>query len=233
MIKQFSMFPIQCDNEEKYVKQAMNNLTKTSRTAKGVIDTTSSFGKAALISRINEGRVAELVAKNFESVIRQLYKKRYDNFNDPTQVGQLLDSINLQINLGITKTGVLLRVEDSSKFPYTKVEDIPLARDQFSKEFARKLSDSFADPIETAAWVEWRINRDHVYADGCGKTQRAFAALVLMRANLPLPIYEDPKIFFQFMPKTVPTPKEGSASYTSGEDFNRFLAYYRTTIPYH
>ncbi len=220
--------------KDDYVKQAMANLKKTSRTAGGTVDTSASKGKADKMAEgLTGGDAAAKATKNFEAVISQLYDQRDHNYSDPTRVQSLCDNVNKELNRGITKEGVLLRTDDSDKFPYAKVADIPLARQQFAEEFAKRLSDPNADPIETAAWVEWRVNRDHVYADGCGKTQRALAAIPLMRANLPLPNYPDPKKFFAMMPKTAPDPKQGPESYTNTEDYKKFLNWYRMKCPAH
>lgn len=218
--------------KDAYVAQAMANLKKTSRTASGTVDTSASKGKAGQMAEgLTGSDAAAHATKNFESVVGALFDQRDHDYSDPQRVQALCDNVNKELNRGITKEGVLLRTDDSDKFPYTKVADIPLARQQFAEEFAKRLSDPNADPIETAAWVEWRVNRDHVYADGVGKSQRALAALPLMRANLPLPNYDDPKKFFKFMPSTPPDPKKGPESYTEGEDYKRFLNYYRMKCP--
>lgn len=213
-----------------YVSVAMRNLAKTSRTAKGTVDTSASAGKADKMTGVTGAEASELATKNFEGVMRGLFELRGEDFSDPKTIMDLADNVNRKINQGITKEGVLLR-EDDSKFPYAKVADIPLARHQFAEEFARRLSDPSADPIETAAWVEWRVNIDHVYADGSGKTQRALAALPLMRANLPLPNYDDPKKFFKHMPTESPDPKKGPQSYTQGPEWDKYLRYYKMKVP--
>lgn len=218
--------------EDTYIKVAMKNLARTSRTAKGTVDASASAGKAEKMAEgVSGEQAAERATKNFEVVMRGLYRQRRDDFSDPRRLQVFCDNINRELNKGITKEGVLLRTDDSDKFPYTKVADMDLAREQFSQEFANRLNDPHADPIETAAWVEWRTNIDHVYADGCGKTQRALAALPLMRANLPLPNYDDPKKMFRYMPKTPIDPKEGPQAYTDRDDYRKFLNYYRMKCP--
>jgi hypothetical protein len=82
--------------------------------------------------------------------------------------------------------------------------------------------------VETAAWIEWRTNlTDHFWADGVGKTSKALAAWVLMRAGHPLPQYRSNKEFFQYASNKRYDPREGGQSYL-GPEWERFLAYYRT-----
>lgn len=217
--------------EEAYVSQATGNLAKTSRTAGGTVDTSASAGKAEKMANVIGEQAAQLTKNNFKDVIHQLYRQRGEDFSSPERVLSLCDSVNREINHGITKEGALLRTDDPDEFPYTKVSDLSLARKQFSEEFAKRLSDPHADPIETAAWVEWRVNIDHAYADGCGRTQRALAAIPLMRANLPLPNYDDPKKTFGYFPKTPIDPKQGGKAYTERDDYKKFLKYYRMKNP--
>jgi predicted ABC-type ATPase len=220
------------EGEKSYVDQAMVNLAKTSRTASGVVDTSASKEKAGKTAEGLTGDVAaENAKKNFASVVRSLYYKAHDDsLKTPEGVAKTIDEVNAAINRGITKEGTLLRTDDSDKYPYTKVADLPLARKQFAEEFTKRLNDPEADPIETAAWAEWRINADHAYSDGCGKTQRAMAAIPLMKQGIPLPTYDDNKKFFAFFPKTPYDPKKGPETYTD-EHFQKFLRFYKGQIP--
>lgn len=215
---------------DEYVSQAMSNLKKTSRTAAGTVDTSASKEKAdKIVEGLTGEQAAAHAANNFEQTIRQLHNRRNEQFT-PESALELADSVNRQINKGITKEGVLLRTDDSPKFPYTKVEHMQVARRQFAEELAKRLNDPNADPVETAAWIEWRTNLDHVYADGVGKTMRALAALPLMKAGLPLPNYGPNKEYFRYSPPTPYNPHDGADAYRDA-DFHRFLNYYRKLMP--
>lgn len=218
--------------EQQYVERAMKNLKATSRTASGTVDTSASPGKAGqMAAGLTGDKAADLATHNFEGVIRDLYKLKDNDFSSPQKCLKLSDDVNAKLNHGITAPGVLLRKEDSTKFPYTKMADLPAARQQFAHEFAQRMSDPKADPIETAAWVEWRTNIDHAYADGVGKTQRALAAVPLMRANLPLPNYPDPKKWFKLMPKEPIHDAAGDGKAYLGPEWEKYLTAYRMKNP--
>lgn len=216
--------------EAAYIDQAMANLRATSRTAAGVVDTSASAGKAAQMA---EGLTPETAARaavdNFEAAIRDIYRRR-DEFASmsPAGLADAADEIALTINRGILREGALYRADDSKKFPYTAVADLRLAREQFFAELSRRLRDPAADPVETAAFIEWRANLgDHFWADGVGKTSKALAAIPLMRAGMPLPKYRANKEFFSFSRSAPADPKKGPGDYL-GPEYERFVAYYRT-----
>ena len=222
------------EQEEDYVKQAMRNLSNTSRTAAGVVDTSASAGKAAQMA---EGLTGESAAKaatsNFESVIRGLFRERNAIAQmDPNELADRIDRIALDINAGILKEGALYRQDDSDKYSYTLAESIPEARDQFAAELWERLNDKAADPVETAAWIEWRMNlTDHIYADGVGKTSKAVAYIPLMLADQPLPNYgTDRKAMFKYASDRRYDPAEGGETYLD-DKWAKFLAYYRGLMP--
>ena len=214
-------------DEEGYVGQAMGNLMKTSRTAQGVVDTSASAGKAEkIVSGLTGAQAAQHANKNFEEAIRTLYKKRNEPVT-PENAMQLADGVAATINRGIVKEGSLFRTDDSPKFPYTKAADLSLARKQFGEELARRLNDPKADPVETAAWIEWRANLcDHFWSDGVGKTSKSLAAIPLMRAGLPLPNYPDNKEFFAHESRKQYDPHLGGQTYLD-DSWKRFLDFYR------
>ena len=218
-------------SEADYVSQAMANLKKTSRTAGGVVDTSASKGKADKMANVSGAEAAEHANRNFEKVIKDVHASRNNEFKSPRQVSDFVDQVNKDVNKGIVKEGVLDRTDDSTKFPYTAAADLPLAKKQFSEEFAKRLNDPNADPVETAAWVEWRANlTDHFWADGVGKTAKALAALPLMKAGLPLPQYRDNKEFFAHSQRKAYDPKNGGDSYLDAS-WDKFHNYFRTLMP--
>jgi N12 class adenine-specific DNA methylase/predicted kinase/alkylhydroperoxidase family enzyme len=218
--------------EAAYVEQGMANLKATSRTAAGIVDISASVGKAGQMA---EGLTGDLAARsaveNFQGVISDIYRRREQMaLLKPSELAKELDKIALAINRGILKEGALYREDDSDKFPYTRVADLPAAYKQFSEELAARLDDENADPVETAAWIEWRTNMtDHVWADGVGKTSKALAAIPLMRAGLSLPRYRANKEYFAFSQKAPVDPSAGGQAYL-GQEWQKFLAYYRTLM---
>lgn len=216
-----------------YVDQAMANLKKTSRTAGGVVDVSASKEKAGkIVDGLTGDQAATAATNNFRTAVESVYKAaKDDSLTRHTAVNDFSDKLNQQINAGITKAGVLLRTDDSPKYPYTLVEHLPLARKQFAEEFAARLRDPNADPVETAAWVEWRVNlTDHAYADGVGKTSKALAMIPLMRAGLKLPNYPDNKEFFKHASRNRYDPNNGPDSYLD-DAYDKFVDYYRSLMP--
>lgn len=218
-------------SKEHYLQQAMSNLEKTSRTAKGVVDTSASAGKAEKMAVGSGEQAAKLANDNFRHVIGQLHDAKHESFANHEDVMHFADTVNKTLGHGIMKEGVLERTDDSSKFPYTAVEDLPLARQQFAQELKHRIEDPHADPVETAAWIEWRANlTDHFWADGVGKTAKALGAWVLMKNNHPLPEYRGSKEMFEHANRKRYDPKNGPESYLD-DDWKRWLAYYRTLFP--
>lgn len=217
---------------DRYLSQAMGNLKKTSRTAGGVVDTSASKGKADQMAEgLTGADAAQHAINNFEGAVRTVHDAATGGPQTPESVGKLADDLNRQINKGIVKEGVLRRNDDSTKFPYTKVEDLPFAYKQFTKEFAKRLNDPNADPVETAAWVEWRANMaDHFWADGVGKTAKALAMIPLMKAGLPLPNYPSNKEFFKFSQPAPYDPTDGPGAYLD-EHWEKFRDFYKGLMP--
>lgn len=189
-----------------YMRVAMQNLSKTSRTAQGVVDTSASMDKAAkMAGDLTDAQAAIRAKTNYEKVMRGLFEEKNKVFNSPEDVRVFVESVGKDINQGIVKEGILLRSgEDSKKYPYTKVADLPLALEQFYQEFYDRINDPNQDPIELAAWVEYRVNlTDHIFADGCGKSSLALSSFILMRNNLPLPQYQSKKDTVSHSAKTI------------------------------
>lgn len=190
--------------EEDYLTQAQRNLEITSRTAQGTVDTSASVDKAQKMAEdLTAEKAAILATENFKNAIQQLYEKRDIKIRTAEEIKALVEQIATQINAGITKEGVLIRSgADSEKYPYTSVANLEEAMQQFYQEFTDRLNDPDQDPIELAAWVEYRIDlTDHLFADGCGKTAKAISSWVLMRGGKRLPQYSSRDDYYAHAPK--------------------------------
>ncbi len=215
--------------EERYVGEALANLQATSRTAKGVVDTSASPEKAGKIAEGLTGeQAAQTATANVEKVARQLYQRRDQLPADTADAQEFIDQVAADVNAGILKEGALMRTDDSDKYAYTRVENLNQAHAQFAEELVQRLNDPQADPVETAAWIEWRTNlTDHFWADGVGKTSKLLAALPLMRAGLPLPSYgPNTKAFYAFAPKQPIVPDATGQAYL-GPEYQAFVEHYR------
>ncbi len=211
---------------KQYLADALRNLAVTSRTARGVVDTSASASKSEkMMSGLSAEHTADTAASNFAAVIERLFGDRDKKFQDPAELKSYVEDIARRINAGITREDVLLRDEDSSKFPYTRIADLPAAMEQFYEELFTHLGEADSDPVKLAAWVEYRVDlSDHFFADGCGKTAKAISSWVLMRARHDLPLYRDRKELYQ----NAPTEIRGRNQPADREQFEKWLAYYRT-----
>jgi hypothetical protein len=213
------------DEKERYVQAALENLRATSRTATGVVDTSASVGKAEkMASGLTPEQTAERALNNFTEAISYLYENKDRQFNESGELRVFVETVAQKINTGITKEGVLLRAEDSDKFPYTRIQDLESAMEQFYQELLERLSRPDADPKEIAAFVEYRIDlTDHFFADGCGKTANAISTWSLMRQNHALPKYKK-REEYQYAPTII----RGQDPKIDEEQWQRWLEYYKS-----
>ena len=214
-------------SEEEYLYQAMNNLHITSRTAKGTIDVSASSLKAKDMQMDQtKNEIADRVIRNFSKVLQYLYKKRNFKFKNPQKLRNFIEDIARRINKDITREEVLYRSgTDSSKYPYTKINDLQSAMVQFCQELFIRLQGASQDPKELAGWVEYRIDlSDHFFADGCGTTAKAVSSWILMQAGHSLPKYHNREELYQ----NAPTQITGQNAEIDRIQLERWLSYYKT-----
>lgn len=214
-----------------YLESANRNLTTTSRTASGKVDISASATKADSMESIDSRQAASKAKENFNQAITMAFEQRNMEFTSSEDLRRLVEAIATQVNNGIVKEGKLIRSgDDSLKYPYTRIVDLPVAMEQFYGKLHKMLSDPHSDPVEIAAFCEFRIDLvDHFFADGCGKTAKAVSSFVLMRAGLPLPDYAGGRDeYYRHAPRTI----EGLSPTADQEAWEEFLAYYKTMIKY-
>lgn len=216
---------------DQVIETALNNLKIISRTEKGVIDTSASDKKSEIFENKENSDVADIAKQNFKDTLQFLYNNKDKDFHNFGDLHDFVNIINKKINKGIVKEGTLMRTEDSGKFAYTKVENLRDAHKQFIEEFFNRLYSRKYNPIETAAWLHWRINfTDHFFADGCSKTSEALAAWVLMRADMSIYKYKNEpdfrKEFYNFAPKEIKDIDNLPSYYR--EDYKMWVEYFKT-----
>jgi hypothetical protein len=212
-------------SKEDYLRQALENLQITSRTAKGVVDISASPDKAREIQDISEREAADRATANFEEVIKQLYEQRDRKFENPEELQTFIEDIALRINKGITKEDVLVRSHDSDKYPYTKVENLSQEMKQFYEELFARLQNPSEDPESLAGWIEYRLDlTDHFFADGCSKTAKAISSWALMRSGHKLPQYRSREELYQH----APTQIRGTNPEANQKEFELWMEYYKS-----
>lgn len=181
-------------NFQDYQIKALKNLNLMSRTASsGKIDTSASITKKdQIIQQENAELTKKIVNENYNKAIYFLYKNRKYNFKNPEELKLFIEQTAKIINSNITKEDNLYRSgEDSKKYNYTKIAEIPERLEDFVEEMFLKLNNPETNPFELAAFCEYRINlKDHFFADGCGKISQAIANFCLMRYQKDLPSFE-------------------------------------------
>jgi hypothetical protein len=179
---------------ETFEQQALANLGKTSRTAKGVSDTSSSADKIKLA--VPEGeRLAAKTEENFRGAIKMAWDERNREFASPTDVQKFAETLARKVNDGVLPAGQGLYRTHETLNNQTSPKEIKDAMGKFSSQFYEKLSTG-ADPVSTAAWVEKRMSVIHPWADGVGRTTKALSAFVLARGGSSLPKYPDFKTYY-------------------------------------
>jgi len=206
----------------KYHEGVVARINSLSRTASsGKIDTSGSSGKAGLGQDTTAEQKLALTKRNTHNALNMVahVAGRKGTLFTPEGVMRLMDSVNVAINKGLVPEGTLMRTGDSDKFPYTKVAKLPAAKQAFVTELAKRLNAN-EDPVETGAFIHWRMNfLDHFYQDGVGRSTEILAALPFMRAGKPLPRPAGSRMeHFAYAPKEAGDTEQS---------YRKFVDYYR------
>lgn len=214
-------------DEAAYVDQALRNLDTTSRTARGVVDTSASATKKDIMQIGSGAEAADMARRNVSDTMHQLYRERLQQFESPTELRSYIEDIARSINRGITAEDVVYRsgADAVNKYGYTRIADLDEAMDDFSTQLFDKLTDDTQDPLETAGWIEYRVDMtDHFFADGCGKIAKAISAWSLMRHAMPLPTYRSREELYQHAPKAI----RGEDATVDQQGYDNWMTYYRS-----
>ncbi len=222
--------------KDYYVQFALENLQRSSRTANGVIDTSSSPEKAGLVAKLSTTVAAQTANSNYTDVISRLHEAKDIKFQNPEAAWAWIEDVAVDINRGLLAQGApLLRAHDVPKYPcYAAAKDLEADRKEFAQDFVNGLKrlDTLSGPQKVkyaqrmAGWVEHRTNMTgHFFNDGCGKTASALAAFVCMRADTDLPIYVSRTDYFLHEPKQ---PRVLGTPQDQDPDLQRFLTYYQS-----
>ena len=172
---------------ERFFTQALTNLAATSRTKKGVSDTSSSADKPALATQ--GAALADRATENVSNALETVWADRSRSFSSPIEMKQWVDGLAAQVSEGLLQAGQPLYRTWATKFAMqTAPDEIEQEMQAFCAELLAQLD---SDPIATAAWVEHELDtRIHPFADGCGRTTKLVSAWVLARHDFPLPAFD-------------------------------------------
>ncbi len=197
---------------ERLLTQAIANMAATSRTKKGVSDTSSSADKPALATT---GQVlADQATKNFEEAIEMVWGSRSIDLSSPEDLRRWVEMLAAIVSNGLLPAGQGMYRTWATKFAMQTMPDqLDAEMENFYLQFGFR--GPFVDPVETAAWVEHKLDaRIHPFADGCGRTAKLVSAWVLLRANHPLPAWDSRERYLESLIQGGPA----------------FTAYYRERI---
>lgn len=185
---------------EAFETRALANLSNTSRTAKGISDTSSSELKQKLM--VPEGPpLAAKTTQNFKEVLRTVWDQRTREFKSAAEVHKFAEDLARQMNKGLLPPGQELYRTWTTPHNQTPPAEIRDATRTFTGQLYERLS-SGADPVATAAWSEKRMSVIHPWADSVGRSSRALSAFVLARAGVGLPKYPDTKTYYSEIKKS-------------------------------
>jgi hypothetical protein len=177
---------------DAFRSHAQANLTASSRTAKGVSDTSVSVEKPKL--SVEGDALTAKAAATFEQALQQVWDAREKPLKTPQQVEALVTSLARTVNEGLLKPGQGLERTWMTNYPSTDPKDIPQAMQAFYSEFARRLTSD--DPVATAAWVERTHEKIHPWADGVGRVTKALAYVALLHGGHALPTYQGREAYY-------------------------------------
>ena len=216
-----------------YREQFRRNMMIMSRTANGKLDLSASATKKDSMAAGSADDARDLALENTERAIRFLYDNRRRKFKAAEELEELILETAKITNKGIVKEGCLFRSgEDSTKFNYTRIKDIPALWDGFVRVFYWMISEQYFEAVEIAAFSEYVINIvGHFFSDGCGKISMLISTYVFMRADLPCPEYTSREEYYRIASRETVPSAEDLRSIHADPDYVKFVLYYMSLCP--
>ena len=211
-----------------YREQFRRNMIVMSRTANGKLDLSASATKADSMAAGSTNDAQRLALKNTDRAITFLFDNRRRNFGSVKELEELVLETARITNRGIVKEGRLFRNgEDSTKFNYARIRDIPDMWDWFILIFYRLLETQYFEAAEIAAFAEYAVNiMGHFFSDGCGKISMLVSTYVFMRYDLQCPEYTSRDEYYRVAEREkIPTVSD-LRKLPADPEFGRFVSYY-------
>jgi len=187
-----------------FVQELRNNLDKTSRTVKGISDTSSSDQKAEL--SMTGDKLKEKTEKNFREAIEFIWREKYHTFSSEAELREFIEQVATGISDGLLHENQgLFRTWETKLKHQTKPDSIEQDFKSFVEELFRRLHSQHADGHKIAAFVEQRLDsRVHPFADGCGRTAKVISAWIMARYHLALPQWISRDEYYKNIEKDLP-----------------------------
>ena len=216
-----------------YRRQFRDNLMIMSRTANGMPDLSASGTKSDSMAVDSAADAQKLAFENTERALRFLFDNRRRTFRSAEELEELVLETAKITNEGITREGCLFRSgEDSTKYNYARIKDIPVMWDRYVRSFSWMLNSQCFEVEEIAAFCEYVINfLGHFFADGCGKISMLISTYVFMRFDLPCPQYTSREEYYRFAVRRKIPSVNDLRQLPADPEFWDFVSYYRRLCP--
>ncbi len=203
------------DISSSFLEQALGNLHATSRTAKGISDTSSSEEKPKLKTEGTE--LKDRATENFERTIRFVWQERYRPFQAPQELRKFIEQVAAQISDGLLQEGQgLFRTHDTKFAHQSRKGDIEREFQAFIEKLFDEMHREHVDAVPLAAWAEQEIDSHvHPFTDGCGRASKAISAWILGRYHMPLPQWESRDAYYANIDFGKNTPESWAQYYRS------------------
>ncbi len=220
--KQEKMIPF-----DEYLHRMNQNLLTMSRTAHGVIDTSASADKKDSLLIGSGTQTGIIVAENITDALQFVYDNRNICFQDPGELKAFILKIVSIVNDQIVKPDRLIRSgTDSTKYNYVRIADLETVFTDFCRKLYDRLSGIPYDAVETACFCEYVVNGvGHFFSDGCNKSSMVISSFCLIRAGLPLPVYDSREHYYSFFREI---PKPDRVHYVDEDSYRKFYTYYKS-----
>lgn len=183
------------DNRERAVQNALGH----SRTARGVLDVTSTAAKAQqVVTNLNPDSLSLRTTDQVRMAAVECWTLSETPLDRGEAVLAVIDRTNGLITSGIVLDGLRYRTSPS-RHPYADPDRAVKLLYQFTETWADfEAGHSNSTAVDLAAFAVWVIDLyGHPFTDGCGKTGSLIAAMILDRAKVRVPIYPERSEFIE------------------------------------
>jgi|GEM_PF-1392742 len=194
-------------DEEKFeiFKKVMtDNLEATSRSAKGVSDTSVSTEKNKLLKEGED--LSEQIKTNQNHLVEYIWENKNIEINSEEDIENIIKNITDVVNDKLVSEPYKFRIWPVKYGRKVSPENIENEMNNFYLNAYTKLKEVEHDelnPNSYARWLEVEIDKSiHPFQDGCGRIAKAVSAFFLVRFNKPLPYYESREKYYAALNKS-------------------------------
>ena len=216
-----------------YREEFRRNMMVMSRTANGKLDLSASATKADSMAAGSAEEARDKAFENTDRALAFLFDNRKRKFKSADELEELVIETAKITNKGIVREDRLFRNgEDSTKYNYARIKDLPVMWDWLMSVFYWMLSSQSFEVEEIAAFSEYGINIvGHFFSDGCGKISMLVSTYVFMRFDLPCPVYTSRDEYYSVASRAEIPKTSDMRELPSDPEFWKFVYYYIGLCP--